>query len=122
MPPTPVHRLAAASTQASKRRRRHNQASAAGSGAGAAAWAAGILFGGACGAVASCLVPGVITLVPEISQSTGLPPTTVEHAAEVLVRHLLAVRDGCGLRSALVPPAVIAELRTFVAASGNAAR
>ena len=81
---------------------------------GAAAWVASVVLGGACGAVAGALMPNAITLLPELSSATNLSLSTVSHVVEVLVRHKLATRDGCGVRAASVPPAWQKLLKEFV--------
>jgi len=79
-----------------------------------AAWVASIIFGGACGAVAGALVKDAVRLVPEIAAATGLPVCTVEYVIEILVRHSLATRDGCGVRPATVSLAHCRLLHAYV--------
>lgn len=81
-------------------------------------WVAGVVLGGACAAVAGALVTDVIMLEPEIAAATNLPASTVSHVIEILVRHKLAVRDGCGVLPAAIPAEWLAALRGFVDVNG----
>ena len=72
-----------------------------------AAQVAAEVLGGACGAVASTLMPNVVVLPLESALATGLPEHTTRCVLEVLVKYEFAKRDGAGYVAAVLPDALV---------------
>ena len=65
------------------------------------------VLGGACGAVAGTLLPGIAVLPSESAAATNLPEQVVRCVLEILVKYRFAERDEIGYVAAELPPALI---------------
>jgi len=65
------------------------------------------VLGGACGAVAGTLMPGIVVLPSESAAATNLPEHVVRCVLEILVKYRFAERDEIGYVAAELPPALI---------------
>ena len=65
------------------------------------------VLGGACGAVAECLMTSTVVLPSEAAAASGLPEHTVRCVLEILTRYGFADRDGIGYVSRKLPGALV---------------
>lgn len=84
-----------------------------------AAQCAAEVLGGACGAVAATLMPGIVVLPSESAAATNLPEQVVRCILEILVRHRFAMRDEIGYVAVDVPPELIRVYRNLLKASDS---
>jgi len=66
------------------------------------------VLGGACGAVAGCLMLGTAVLPSEVAIATGLPEHTVRCMLEILTKYRFAKRNGVGYTARKIPAALAA--------------